>query len=161
MIDETRLESLIQRKLDGELSDSERVELAEAIANDPTACRRHDEFVALEGLLFAVGRSDRPALEPDLSPFADDGAVPDEEEFLGSAVGLSTIFGALALAAILWIGSMWVPPSPTAPPVREIAALEVCSLSDGFLAVPGESANPDIQIVWIYSLQQPAEGNVR
>ena len=168
MTNPARIEELLQRQLDDELTADERSELAERLARDPAARRLRDEYVALEGLLFAVGSSDRIAPEEstvETVPEVWTEALPDadhEDAVLVSAGGwIPSVVGALVLAALVWFG--FDPPTPD--PAETTPVLAVNSISDGWLAVPSESQNPDIQIVWVYALAQndpvPVEGTNR
>lgn len=179
MIDPARLDALIQRKLDDELTADERAELAAAVAADPAARRRHDEFVALEDLLFVVGSSDRSvdSGEPDPAlAAASSMPVPTEEEFASSGAWLPSLVGAAVLAAIIWLvppqegprpdggvtdGS--VPDGSVPVPVHTHAPLQVASVSEGWLAVPVETDDPGVQFVWLCSIDdpEPVEGTNR
>ena len=165
MNDFTRIDELAQRQLDGELDGTERAELSALVASDPAAGRRLDEYVALEGLLFAVGSTDRPhepTVDPVLSTLGAD-AVPSEEELALAGSWIPSVVGAIVLAALILWGIPSSPPIDAPPTNHELAAanpLEVARISEGLVALPGVSENPDIQIVMIHQWQ-PAERNER
>ena len=166
MIDE-RFELLCQKHLDGEATETERDELKQTIATDSAARRRFDEFVALEGLLFEVGNTDRTddrrraavgASHFD-SELADRGreSIPDEEDAVMSGTWMSSLAGAAALALIIWWG---IPETPTSThdshmcQSKEISTplvetLEVAALSEGLRAIVQDTEDPLIQFIWI------------
>ena len=163
----SRFELLCQKHLDDEATEAERAELTETIARDPAARRRFDEYVALEGLLFAVANTERPDEEPreaapplDLFDASRD-AIPSEEEAALSGAWISSLAGALLLAVIVWSG-LPDPSTPkptqtveeTKPPLRR---LEVAALSPGLHAVVQETEDPSIQFIWIGGKNLPPD----
>lgn len=149
---EERLEALIQRQLDGELPPTERAELAAILAEDPAARRRHEEYVALEGLLFAVGTTERT------EGTRESAAAPPADRRRTAATSRARLVPALAviLLALLVLPRIVAPPgSPPSPSPRTgaVAAredLRVRGLSEGHLAVALPCENPNVQIVWLY-----------
>jgi len=152
---EERFEELVRRRLDGELSPSERTELAAIVTADPAARRRLDEYVALEGLLFAIGSSDR-ANDPEASRAERDarrGLRPGPAS-VPAPSGLPAALAALLLAAVILAGIAAPPPRRppdprTTPPVAS-ERVRITGLSAGHLAVALQSQDPNVQIVWLY-----------
>jgi anti-sigma factor RsiW len=171
MTDRARLETLIQAHLDGELTDAERDELAAAVASDPAARRLRDEYVALEGLLFAVGSSERTESPGTAPPRAAAASSRRRPALARPAAWLVPALAAAALLAFAWVGVSLAPlPRPadtggsaarsTAP--RELAGLHVTDLSPGHIAVEVPCEHPDVQIVWLYRLEpRPDERELR
>lgn len=154
-----RVDDLLQRHLDGELAPPERAELAALLAADPRARRRHDEYVALEGLLFALASGERA---DDADGDAPPRPVPDRAP-LSARRRLAPTLAALLLFAVILAG---IAPPPgrrheeiaeridrAAPP----ADLRITSLSEGHLAVAIPSQDPNVQIVWLYRTEPRPE----
>ena len=141
MTDPTRTDRLITRQLDGEITPDERVELDRILAEDPTARRRRDEFVALESLLFAVGSTDRARLEDRIAVGSH---IPPSAR-VPRAVALS---GALLLALAIALAARLLPSPRGGTP--DSPSLVIQSLSEGYLAVATPTEHPDVQIIWLY-----------
>jgi len=151
---EDRLEALIQRQLDGELPPAERAELAAILACDPAARRRHEEYVALEGLLFAVGTTERADPARGRGPEDRLRSLPTSRPRLVPAL-------VLLLLALVLLPRVLAPPerspSPRPGAVAGREGIRITDLSEGHLAVALPSANPNVQIVWLYRTEPRPE----
>ena len=67
MTDESRIEELLQRDVDGELTPAEKAELARALLQDPATRRQRDDLARTDALLRTVPAVDPPAgLRPSI-----------------------------------------------------------------------------------------------